>query len=256
MIFASDRGGHEDLYLLEANDPEHPKFLEAHQFKVTQLTTTPEAEVGVSFAPDGKRVAFLRAGKLWTMNPDGTDQKVVVSEPQVFDYDWSPDSKWLVFARQDGSFASDLHIVPATGETKDNPIRNVTRHRTYNGDVTWSAKGNKLAYVSERRQIPWVYVTSLQRPAAPNAPASSDIDWDDIHLRAEQAAPMPAVRRDLARRHQGGPALPRPQRRRPVGFERGRRTGAASRPAIRNRSRSCGRSGIPTCCTSAIRPAR
>ena len=35
----------------------------------------------MSFAPDGKRVAFLRAGKLWTMNPDGTDEKVLVERP-------------------------------------------------------------------------------------------------------------------------------------------------------------------------------
>lgn len=198
MIFLSDRNGHEDVYLLEADDPEHPKFLEAHRFKVTQITSTPEAEVGVSFAPDGKRVAFLRAGKLWTMNPDGSDAQVVVEEPQVFDYDWSPDSKWIVFARMDGSFASDLFIVPATGETKENPARNITRHRTYNGDVTWSAKGNKIAYVSERRRVPSVHVTSLQRPAAPNAPATSDIDWDDIHLRSEQAAAITAQSASIA----------------------------------------------------------
>jgi len=36
--------------------------VEAHKFKVTRLTDTPEAEFGVSYAPDGKRVAFLRSG--------------------------------------------------------------------------------------------------------------------------------------------------------------------------------------------------
>src|SRR5262249_38711781 len=33
IIFISDRDGHEDLFLLEPNDPEHPKLVEAHQFK-------------------------------------------------------------------------------------------------------------------------------------------------------------------------------------------------------------------------------
>ena len=41
IIFVSDRNGHDDLYLLEPNDPDHPKFTEAHHFKVTQLTDTP-----------------------------------------------------------------------------------------------------------------------------------------------------------------------------------------------------------------------
>src|SRR5262249_35303170 len=152
IIFLSDRNGHEDLYLLEADDPDHPKFVEAHKFKEPkQLTNSPEPELGVIFSPDGKRVAFLRAGKLWTMNPDGTDQKVVVNDVHVVDYDWSPDSHWFVYARSDGSFASELYIVPATGPTAADPARNVTRYATYNGDVTWSGDGKKISFLSDRR---------------------------------------------------------------------------------------------------------
>src|SRR5438067_2246588 len=83
----------------DKDDPEHPRLVEAHKFKTTRLTDTPEAEFGVAYSPDGKRVSFLRSGRLWTMNPDGSDPKAVVDEAQVFDYDWSPDSKWLVYAR-------------------------------------------------------------------------------------------------------------------------------------------------------------
>jgi tricorn protease len=37
-----------------------------------------------------------------------------------------------------------------------------------------------------------MYVLPLQRPAAPGAPSSTDIDWDDIHLRAQLVSPIPA----------------------------------------------------------------
>jgi tricorn protease len=203
IIFVSDRGGRDDLYLLEANDPEHPKFTEAHRFKVTQLTNTPEAEFGVSFAPNGRRVAFVRAGKLWTMGPDGKDQKTVVDDVNVIDYEWSPDSRWLVYARRDGSFASELFIVPAGGPTAADPPRNVTRYATFNAGVTWSADGKKLAFLSERSEragVTYPYVMDLQKPAAPGyterpalalgGPAVS-IDWEDVHLRTRSAAPMP-----------------------------------------------------------------
>src|SRR5262249_14508521 len=86
IVFLSDRGGHEDLYLLESDDPDHAQLGKANKFKVKQLTNTPEAEFGVGFSPDGKRVSFIRAGKLVTMKPDGTDEKVVVGEGRVFDY--------------------------------------------------------------------------------------------------------------------------------------------------------------------------
>src|SRR5262249_37805866 len=59
-VFLSDRDGHDNVYLVEADDPEHPKFMEAHRFKTKQLTHFKEAASGVSFSPDGKRVSFIR----------------------------------------------------------------------------------------------------------------------------------------------------------------------------------------------------
>ena len=191
VLFASDRTGVEDLYLLEADDPEHPELTKAHKFKTTKLTNTPDEESGASFAPKGERVAFLRAGKLWTMKPDGTDQKVLVAEQQVFDYDWSPDGKYVAYARTDGSFASEIYIVPADGSAAP---RNVTRYATFNGDVTWSHTGGKLAFVSQRRGTYAMHVLSLYRPTADGSapPRSAEIDWDDIHLRVERPAAVPA----------------------------------------------------------------
>jgi tricorn protease len=196
IIFTSDRSGTEDLYLLETDDPEHKDFVSSHKFKVRQLTNDPEPEIGVNFSPDGKKVAFLRAGKLWTMNPDGTEQKIIVNDVEVFDYDWSPDSKWFVYARQDGSFASELYIIPAAGGES----KNVTHYATYNGGVTWSGRrdrpisgtnGNKLAFVSQRHDGMGMYVLSLQKLAAAGVPESKEIDWADIYLRVERAAPLP-----------------------------------------------------------------
>jgi tricorn protease len=193
IIFLSDRDGHEDIYLLEPDDPEHPELTRAHRFKVTPLCRTPEAEYGLSFSPDGKRIAFLRSGKLWTMNPDGSDAKVLVNEVTVFDYDWSPDSKWVTFARTDGSFASELYVMPLSADgSAAGAAHNVSRYATYNGGVTWSSTGHKLAFVSQRRQAQNMYVLSLQKPAAPGAPASSDLDLEDVHLRIQQPAAIPA----------------------------------------------------------------
>ncbi|MCI0463057.1 MAG: S41 family peptidase [Gemmataceae bacterium] len=202
LIFLSDRGGQEDVYLLQPDDPEHPELVKAHQFKFKQLTNTPEAEIGINFSPNGKRISFLRAGKLVTMNADGTDVRVVVNEGMVIDYEWSPDSKWIVYSRMDGSWASELYIIPSTGATAADPARNVTRYATFNAGVTWSRSGNKLAFLSERRSntSQSLFVLSLQRPAVPGTPASKDFDWDDIHRRVVQPAPIPvrecAISRD------------------------------------------------------------
>jgi len=214
LVFLSDRDGYENIYLLEQNDPDHPKLTEAHQFKVTQLTFTKEPESGLSFSPDGKKIAFLRGGKLYTMNPDGKEVKEIVKDVQVFDYEWSPDSRWFIFARRDGSFASELYAVPATGPTEQEPIRNLTRYATFNGGVSWSQNGKQIAFLSERRDTGSLYVMDLEAPppplsgAKPATPTFSPINWqarapltidfEDIHLRvtplrafAEEAAISP-----------------------------------------------------------------
>ena len=191
ILFASDRTGVQDLYVLEPDDPEHPELTKAHKFKVRQLTRTPEEESHATFAPKGERIAFRRSGKLWTMKPDGTDEKVLVDQQQVFDYDWSPDGKNIVFARTDGSFASELYIVPADGGGK--PV-NITRYATYNGEVTWSTTGNKIGFISQRRGSYTAHVLPLQRPLAPGTRPGpvSEIDWDDLHLRAERVSAQSA----------------------------------------------------------------
>jgi tricorn protease len=184
ILFISDRSGNEDVYALSPDDPEHPKLVDALQFKVARLTETPEPESGLTFTPDGKRVLFLRGGQLWAMNPDGTDQKLLVKDRQVIDYELTSDGKWLAYARMDGSFASEVYVMPASG----GEAKNVTRYATYNAGITFSKDGKKMAFVSTRPELPSMYVLSMQKPAAPGAAASSDIDWDDIHLRVEQPA--------------------------------------------------------------------
>lgn len=189
LLFASDRTGVEDLYLLEPDDPEHPELTKAHLFKIKPLTATRAAESAATFSPKGDKIAFLRSGQLWLMNADGTRATPLIADQQVNDYDWSPDGKWIAFARMDGSFASELYVVPTDGSE---PPRNVTRYATYNGDVTWSKTGHRLAFIGKRRDTYAVHVLPLHKPAAAGSKPSTDFDWEDVHLRAVRPSNMTA----------------------------------------------------------------
>ncbi len=201
LVFVSDRTGSEDIYLLEHNDPDHPELVRAHQFKVTQLTKDPEPHAGVGFAPDGKRVAFLRGGKLWTMNPDGSDAKALVDQTRVIEYEWSPDSKWLAYSRMDAAFASELYLVPAGGGTPTN----ITRYATRNFGMSWSGDGKRLAFISQRRQDLDVFVMSMHKPAREGDAAvrGGGIDLEDIHLRVDRATALSSDESETALRPDG-----------------------------------------------------
>ncbi len=183
--FLSDRTGRIEIFLIESADAEHPKFTEALQFKVKQITNDEKPESSLSFSPDGKKITFLRAGRLWTMNLDGTEQKELVSQTLISEYSWSPDGKWIVYSQRDGSFASELFIIPSSGPTKENPPVNITRYATSNFSPSWSADGKRIAFISERRNSPSLFVVELQKPAATGKGnlTSGAIDFDEIHSR-------------------------------------------------------------------------
>ena len=177
------------------------------------------------------------------MKPDGTDQKVLVGDTQVFDYDWSPDGKMIVYARMDGSFASELYIVPTDGST---PPKNVTRYATYNGDVTWSRTGNKIGFISQRRGMyaPHVLSACRSRGTPARGRARSTGTTSTCAPTASPASrPMPRRSRpngtQVAFRHVG-------QRRRPLGRQHAtaaaharhhRQPGAAKHPLVEEEHR-------------------
>jgi tricorn protease len=191
ILFASDRHGTVDLYMLEQDDPEHPELTKAHKFKTSQLTKNSGEESQPTFSPKGDRIAFLREGKLWLMKPDGTDQKVLVDAQKVLDYDWSPDGKYIVFCRMDGSFSGEIYITATDGSGL--PV-NVSRYATFNSDVSWSEKNGKLAFFGQRRGGYGAHIVSLQKPNADGTPKppADQIDWDDLHLRVERPTTMNA----------------------------------------------------------------
>ena len=249
IIFASDRNGHEDLYLLEADDPEQPEFVKAHKFKVKQLTNTPEAEFGVSFSPDGKRVAFLRAGKLWTMKPDGTDQKALVDDVQVFDYDWSPDCKWLVYARA-GRLVRQRAVHHRRrrhgGGTRQehHPLRHLQRRR----HLEQQRQEDGLHQPAPQQRRPVRPVACKSRPPAGAPETKTPGHRLGRHPPARRAAGADPGRggSHLAGRQQGGFPLDRFQRRRPVGGQHQRRPAHPRSPrATCGRSRSSGRRRLP-----------
>jgi tricorn protease len=185
ILFSSDRSGHSDLYVLESDDLDHPALTQAHKFKTTRLTDSPGEEVGAAFSPKGDRIAFIREGKLWLMKPDGSDQKVLVGAQKVLDFDWSPDGKYVAFCRMDGSFAAEVYVAATDGS---GPPVNVSRHATWNSEVSWSQTNGKIAFVGQRRGTYAMHVVSLQKPVADGSPKppADQIDWDDLHLRVER----------------------------------------------------------------------
>jgi Tol biopolymer transport system component len=124
----------------------------------TDITNNQTGNTGIddlhpAWSPDGTKIAFLSLrgnnqpqSGIYVMNPDGTGQTQVLSEPYGFSefegarLDWSPDGKRIVFVPEASGLGTGLDIVNATGS----PMRT---HVVDGADEpSWSPDGNWIAF--------------------------------------------------------------------------------------------------------------
>lgn len=101
-----------------------------------------------TWSPDGRRIAygtFLDRGRLWVMNADGSNQRLLVTRPPSRLYaatgiDWSPTSGRVAFTT--GGWQSSLYVVNTNG-SRLRELPNATRV-AYQPE--WSPDGHRIAF--------------------------------------------------------------------------------------------------------------
>ena len=93
--------GHQMLFIMDANGKNQKA-----------LTTDAKSESDATWIADGKKIAFIRNGQLWSMNPDGTDRKQLTHDKAGIEgFRFSPDGKKVILIKE----------LPYHGTIKENP---------------------------------------------------------------------------------------------------------------------------------------
>lgn len=68
--------------------------------KPTRLTADAKSESDAAWIENGRKIAFLREGQLWKMNPDGTERvKLTDSEADIEGFKFSPDGRRVILIK-------------------------------------------------------------------------------------------------------------------------------------------------------------
>lgn len=148
LFFVSDEVGQEDIYrAVSAEDP--PKALsDSLRFKIERVTDDPAIETEPRLSPDGKQLAFVRGlGDLIIRDLENGKEQALLTGWARPQYRWSPDSRYIAYAREDAEFNSDVWVMPADGAA---PAVNISQHPDNDTDPQWSADGQIVAFVSRR----------------------------------------------------------------------------------------------------------
>lgn len=129
--------------------------IDSNFFPQRRLTFNNMTETRPSYSPDGSRIAFSRAGEVWTMRADGSDQRQVTSDPaEDSEPDWGPDGR-IVFKTGRFSDHDQLAIMNADGSS----LTRLTRSAGADQSPSFSPDGKNVTF--QRYEGPGPYYDFL-----------------------------------------------------------------------------------------------
>jgi Tol biopolymer transport system component/C-terminal processing protease CtpA/Prc len=184
LIYRSDRGGHNHLFLYDfAADRE------------TALTTGAGRDDEPRYSPDGKWIAFERDSKeLRVLDPATKQEKLVATgafdEPPMTDqrdFVWSPDSTMIAFTSVGARGYTNLSVARLDGgPALAKPVTFLAN--SFAGSLSWSPDATFLLYSTAQRTEPGQVV---RVDLIPRTPKFREDQFRDLFKDEQPKTPLP-----------------------------------------------------------------
>jgi tricorn protease len=177
--FVSDRSGREELYVVATDGAGDAQ-------KITDLD---ELKFGYAWSPDSTQIAYTASDNKLRVVAVASKQAREISSSRygnVSAPSWSPDGKWIAYAKPDFTRTNDIYIAPATGGEE----RKVSFDSFNEVNPRFSADGKKL-YFQRVDQSNFSSLTSVQIYSV--MLEKLERDPDDPEERADQEAAQAAA---------------------------------------------------------------
>lgn len=156
LIYAAERNNNWDIYQSTISRKEEPYFFASTVLIEKPVIATNAEEYQPKYSSDGKAIAYiedrnilkvynLASGKSRTILPKGHNYSYSDGD---WNFDWSPDNKWLITDDQRGYFAqSNTALINADGNGE---IVYPVNSGFGEGNTKWALNGKMLTWLSDR----------------------------------------------------------------------------------------------------------
>lgn len=156
LVYAAERNGVWQIYQSKIKNEKEKNFTYATDIEEEQLVKTGITSQYPQYSPDGKEVAFFEdRAALRIVNLKSKEIRTVLDGKYVYsysdgdiDFEWSPDSKWLLstYIGNGGWNNQDIALVKADGKE----VHNLTNSGYSDSNGKWVLDGKAMLFQSDR----------------------------------------------------------------------------------------------------------
>jgi len=138
---------------------------------------------GLRWSPAGDKFAFVKAGDIYVMSIDGSNQTKISTHTSSFgdaNPRWSPDGQKILFTRDD----ADAYVMDASGQNVSRLLNSVSSR-----NATWSPDGQRVAFQYGNA----LAVMNLDETGFAQLTAGAEPDWQPLPTSSPTPSPTPTT---------------------------------------------------------------
>jgi tricorn protease len=193
LLYASERGKSWNIYETRLSRKEEPYFYASTVLKETAVIENGKENYQPVYSPDGKEIAYIEDRMtLKILNLATKKTRTILTDQELFSsrdndqyFEWSPDSKWILFDYSvPGIAPGEVGLIAADGKGK---VINLTENGFRDYRPKWAQGGKVMLWFSNRDGL---------RSQAQSGGSQADVyalfmtqkGFDDFNLSKEDAA--------------------------------------------------------------------